>query len=105
MNPLKIFALLLTLSSSSFAADGLHWYEIAVGGIGKEKTLIGSSKLDPVEMSRRLAFPEPIVLENLRELGVGMYQPKDDVLRVYIVPKVILYFNEFPGDPANPAKK
>lgn len=112
MKVLKSIALLFLMSATSFSAEVVHWYEIAISGTGSGKTFTGSSAWDPAEMARRLAFPEPIVLENLRAVfggGAGNlpmgWHPNDDVLKVYILPRVILYFSELPGDPAAPAKK
>lgn len=96
------FAVLLFCVTSSSLAEDLYWYEFALAGpTAKEiKTIIGSSAEEPEAMAILLAQPEPIMLQNLRELFNGTYRAEPGKVRVYIPTKAILYLSVLKGDPA-----
>jgi hypothetical protein len=110
MNALKAIVLALVLAFPVSAGDtpAVHWYQIVIAGPKETKTFTGSSPLEAAQISARLRSSDPIVLENLRDIfakssDVPMaWHPSDEAVRVFILPRTVLYFSELSGDPAAP---
>jgi hypothetical protein len=107
MSLLKVGGVLVALAAPAFAAEPLHWYEIATTGPQRPATFTGSSPLDSTQMAQRLKGEDPIVLENLRstfaqpDKGIAWgCHPDDSAVRILFVPRAISYVRELPGDPA-----
>jgi hypothetical protein len=108
MHFFKAAVLFVLLSCSAWAADAppAHWYQIVIAGPKDTKTFTGTSPLEPAQMAARLRGSDPIILENLRDIfakssDVPMaWHPSEEAVRVFILPRTILYFSQLPGDPA-----
>ncbi|MEA3213144.1 MAG: hypothetical protein QOE70_6201 [Chthoniobacter sp.] len=110
MKTFRFLAVLLTVALSSFAVaadpeDPAYWYKIAIQSPGGTTSFVGTSRFTPETMGDAvLATATLLKLENLRMLAntdgtAFRWQPDSEAVRVFIVPKTILYFYELQGDP------
>ena len=114
---MKTFALIVLLFSSMLSshmsaadsAGSVHWYMVVINMGAHTREFTGSSAADAVELASKIANANTIELDNRRaEFGIPNrlelgWQP-NEISKVFIMTKNILYFVELPGDPAVQAK-
>jgi hypothetical protein len=108
----KIFAALLFLffAGTSWAAEAqnvLHWYSITVTTGQSTDTFTGSTTLDSKQFAVLFTAIGPIELDNLRELTIRAgesakdWHPNEEVTKIFILPRSVIYYCELPGDPVS----
>jgi hypothetical protein len=111
MNAIRLSALVMLFTACTslacLAADpsNNYWYSVTVSKVDTTAIFTGSSDLSPEMFASRVAGEAPVLLENLRIEGLA---PGDDVAKwhavaenpnVYLMPRVVLYFQQLRGDP------
>ena len=99
---------LVLFAGSVLAADPAaptHWYSITISEGASPRTLTGSSSLDPEHLGATINGGTLIELGNLRSYGIASdgakteWQNMSEGLKLFLLPRTVLYFSELSGDP------